>query len=143
MFPPLIVLIGACLVTIGSRWPVLNMPVLEDLNLMEMYRTEAWTVCVASALAVPFAWIGRRGLAVAAVVVSVAALGYLFFELFSKVTEMKEAGMLADVERVMRGTRIKPGAVCVGGGLLLQFTTLMFRPKMRAGNPQSRAVGGA
>jgi hypothetical protein len=134
MFPPFIVLIGACLVTVGARWPVLNMPVLGDLNLMEMYRTEAWTVCIASALAAPFAWLGRRALAAAAVLVSAAALMYMFSELFSKLSEMKQAGMLADVEKVLRGTRIKSGAVCVGGGLLLQFVTLMFRPRMRAGN---------
>ena len=134
MFPPFVVLIGACLVTVGARWPVLNMPVLGDLNLMEMYRTEAWIVCIASALAVPLSWVGRRALAAAFVVVSAAALMYLFSELFSKLSEMKEAGMFADVEKVMRGTRIRAGAVCVGGGLLLQFTALMFRPKMRAGN---------
>jgi hypothetical protein len=134
MFPPFVVLIGACLVTIGARWPVLNLPVLGDLNLMEMYRTEAWTVCIASALAVPLAWFGRRGLAGLAVVVAVAALACLFGELYSKLSEMKAAGMLADVEKVMRGTRIKPGAVCVGGGLLLQCVALMFRPKMHAGN---------
>jgi hypothetical protein len=135
MFPPLIVLIGACLVTMGSRWPVLNMPVLGDLNLMEMYRAEAWTVCIASAFAVPLAWFGRRRLAAVAVVISAVALAYLFYELFSKLSEMKEAGMLADVEKVMRGTRIKPGAVCVGGGLLLEFVALLFRPPERVGKP--------
>jgi len=132
MFPPFIVLIGACLVTVGSRWPVLNMPVLGDVTLMEMYRMEAWTVCIASALAVPFAWLGRRALAALAVFVAAAALMYLFSELFSKISEMKEAGMLEDVEKVMLGTRIKSGAVCVGGGLLLQFITLMFRPGNRS-----------
>lgn len=134
MFPPFILLIGACLVTVGSRWPVLHMPVLDDLNLMEMHRTAAWTVCIASALAVPFAWLGRRALALLAVFVSAAALIYLFSELFSKLSEMKQAGMLEDVEKVMRGTRIKSGAVSVAGGLLLQFIALMFPPRARDRN---------
>ena len=127
MLPPFIVLIGACLVTWGARSPVVNVPVLGDVLLFELSQAAAWTLCLSSALAVLLLLLKQRALSLTAVVVSIVAAVLLARELTTKITQLKSEGKVSNVETVLRDAHVRPGAVFLGGGLLIQLLGIMFR----------------
>jgi hypothetical protein len=128
MFPPLITLIGACLVALGSRGAVVHLPGLEDVNLFEMGRAAAWTVCVGAALAVPLAWMRQRLLAALCLAVALMAVGYLFHELSDQIHALQQITAAdSTLGQILAAAQFKPGAACVGGGLLIQVIALVFR----------------
>ncbi len=130
MFPPLITLVGACLVALGSRGAVVHLPGLEDVNLFEMGRAAAWTVCVGAALAVPLAWMRQRLLAALCVAAALMAVGYLFHELSDQIHALQQITATdSTLGQILAATQFKPGAACVGGGLLIQIIALVFRDR--------------
>jgi hypothetical protein len=136
MFPPLITLVGACLVALGSRGAVVHMPGLDDVSLFEMGRAAAWTVCVGAALAVPLAWMRQRVLAAFCVAAALVALGFLFHELTDQIRALQHASENAGftLEKIISAAEFKPGAACVGGGLLIQIIALLFRDRASHGS---------
>ncbi len=133
MFTPLITLIGACLVALGSRGAVVQVPGLDDVTLFEMGRAAAWTVCVGAALAVPLAWMRQRVLAAVCVAVALMAVGFLFHELTDQIHALRLAtDNSSTLEKILAATQFKPGAACVGGGLLIQIIALLFRDRAPA-----------
>ncbi len=135
MFCPLITLVGACLVALGSRGAVVQVPGLDDVTLFEMGRAAAWTVCVGAALAVPLAWMRQRVLAALCVAAALVALGFLFHELTDQITALKHssAGAGLTLEKMISAAQFKPGAAFVGGGLLIQIIALLFRDRQGSG----------
>lgn len=132
MLPPLIVLIGACLVAWGSHMPLANMPVLGDVRLFDLGHIAAWTLCVLAALAVPLVWLRKRAMALTVVVAAVVALAFSLHALGSKLTELKTSGTVTDVEKVLRESHALPGAVLLGCGILIQLLGIMFRSQPAA-----------
>jgi hypothetical protein len=135
MFSPLITLVGACLVALGSRGAVVHLPGLEDVNLFEMGRAAAWTVCVGAALAVPLAWMRQRLLAAICVAVALMAVGYLFHDLADQMHALQQITTAdSTLGKILASTEFKPGAACVGGGLLIQVIALVFRDRGAVGH---------
>lgn len=132
MLPPLIVLTGACLVAWGAHAPLVNLPVLGDMCLFDLGHASAWTLCIMAALAVPLVWLRQRALALTAVVAAVVALTFSLHALGSRLTGMKTAGTITDVEKVLRDSHARAGAAYLGGGLLLQLLGIMFRSQPAA-----------
>lgn len=142
MFPPLITLAGACLVALGSRGAVVHVPGLEDVSLFEMGQAAAWTVCVGASLAVPLAWMRQRVLAALCVAVALVALGFLFHDLMDQVQALRKiSGEGATLEKILMATKFKPGAACVGAGLLIQIIALLFREKPEEQEQRSAVRG--
>jgi hypothetical protein len=140
MFSPLITLVGACLVALGSRGAVVHMPGLEDVSLFDMGQVAAWTVCVGAALAVPLAWMRQRILAALCVSAALVALGFLFHELTDQIHALREAaGHAPTLEKILAAAQFKPGAAFIGGGLLIQIIALLFRDRPSASQPFGRA----
>ena len=140
MFSPLITLVGACLVALGSRGAVVNMPGLDDVSLFDMGQMAAWIVCVGATLAVPLAWMRQRVPAALCVSAALVALGFLFHELTDQVQALREAANHAPtLERILAAAQFKPGAALIGGGLIIQIIALLFRDRP----PVERSLGRA
>ncbi len=127
MLPPLIVLTGASLVAWGALAALVNLPVLGDVSLFDLGHASAWTLCILAALAVPLVWLRQRALALTAVVAAVVALTFSLHTLGSKLTAMKNAGTVTNVEKVLRESHARPGAAYLGVGLIVQLLGIMFR----------------
>ena len=139
MFPPVIVLIGACLVVMGSRWPVATMP-MGDTVLGDASQIATWAVRAGAAFAVVGLMLnGRwRWLAWAGWIITAAALAYVAQDLWLQIVDLKrkaaEAGdpdMMRMIEQTLDKTRFRPGAAYLAGGLILQLVALLIRPKSR------------
>lgn len=130
MFPPLITLIGACLVALGSRGAVVHLPGLEDVTLFEMGQAAAWTVCVGAALAVPLAWMQQRLLAALSVAVALMAAGFLFHEFTDQLAAVGQSATSSfTLKKLLAAAQFKPGAALVAGGLVIQIIALLFRER--------------
>lgn len=136
-FRVLLALVGASLVMWGAKGIVLNIPGLLEFNLFEMNRSAAWVLVSAAACALALAWLRPAVFSWIAWAVAVAALGWLLNDLWDKVqalsagfAEMKAAGIPApDLDKILRGTQIKPGAVAIVSGLVIQAVGLCLKHK--------------
>ena len=139
-FRILLVLIGASLVMWGAKGIVLNIPGLLEFNLFEMNRSAAWVMVCAAATVLALAWMRPVTLAWLAWIVALGALGWLLNDLGDKVqalaasfAEMKAAGLPApDLEKILRATQIKPGAVAIVSGLVIQAVGLCLKHSVSA-----------
>jgi hypothetical protein len=137
MFPPLVVLVGTCLVVLGSRWPVATMP-MGDTVLGDASQIATWVVRAGAALVVAGLILNRRWRWVAwfGWIITAVALIYVAQNLWMQIAALKQqaAGdpdMMRMVEQTLEKTRLRPGAAYLAGGLILQLFALMFRPKTR------------
>jgi hypothetical protein len=136
-FRIILALMGASLVLWGAKGVVLNIPGLLEFSLFEMNQSAAWVMVIATVGVVILAWLRPTGFAWLGWMVAVGALAWLMNDLWDKVqalsagfAEMKAAGMPApDLEKILRGTQIKPGAVAILSGLVIQAVGLCLRHK--------------
>lgn len=127
-------LAGASLILWGAKGEVLNMPMIGVVSLFEMNRAAAWALVSSAVTVVALAWLRPAILAWIAWIVAVGALTFLVKDLWDKVdllakgfAEMKAAGLPAlDLNTVIRDTQIKPGAVSLVAGLVIQMVGLML-----------------
>ena len=139
MFPPLLVLVGACLVVVGSRWPVATMP-MGDTVLGDASQIATWAVRAGAALVVGGLIVNRRWRWVAwcGWIITAAALVYVAQDLWTQIAALKrqaaEAGdpeLVRMVEQTLDKTHLRPGTAYLAGGLILQFIALAIHPKAR------------
>ncbi|HSJ04249.1 MAG: hypothetical protein ACAI34_08720 [Verrucomicrobium sp.] len=127
-------LVGASLILWGAKGEVLNMPMVGVVSLFEMNRAASWVLVSAAVGVVSLAWLRPAFLAWIAWVVAVGALAFLVKDLWHSVDlltvrfeEMKAAGLPAvDLDGIIKGTQIKPGAVSLVAGLVIQMVGLML-----------------
>jgi hypothetical protein len=127
-------LVGASLVLWGAKGEVLNMPMIGVVSLFEMNQAAAWALVAAAVAVVGLAWLRRAVFAWIAWIVAVGALAFLVNDLWAKVDllatgfeEMKAAGIPApDLDSIIKRTEIKPGAVSLVVGLVIQAVGLML-----------------
>lgn len=135
----ILALVGASLILWGAKGQVLNIPGLLEVNLFEMNRSAAWALVISALIAAGLAWLRPVVFAWLAWGFAVGSLAFLLKDLWSNVQmlsagfeEMKAAGIPApDLERLLKSTQIKPGAVSVVSGLLIQAVGLSLRRKPR------------
>ena len=139
LLPPslriVLVLLGASLVMWGAKGVVLDIPGLLEFNLFEMNRPAAWVLVLASVAVVGLALLRPAVLAWLGWCAALGALAFLLKDLWDKVdalsagfAEMKAAGMPApDLDKMLAGTKIKPGAVSIGCGLVIQAVALCLK----------------
>lgn len=115
------------------------MPVIGVVSLFEMNRAAAWTLVSAAVGVLALAWLRPVVFAWLAWLVAVGALTFLVKDLWDKVDllavkfeEMKAAGLPAvDLDSIIKGTQIKPGAVSLVVGLVIQMVGLSLGRRKR------------
>lgn len=121
----------------GAKGVVLNIPGLLEFSLFEMNRSAAWVMVIANVAVVVLAWFRPAAAAWLGWCVALGALGWLFNDLWDKIqalsvgfAEMKAAGIPApDLDRILKSTQIKPGAVAIASGLVIQAVGLCLKHK--------------
>ena len=134
-FRIILALVGACLILWGAKGVVLNIPGLLEFNLFEMNRSAAWSMVSAAVGVLLLAWLRPAMFAWIAWCVAVASLAFLLNDLNVKIqalgtgfAEMSAAGMPApDLNKMIRSTQIRPGAVAIGAGLAIQAIGLCLK----------------
>lgn len=135
MRPPtfriILALAGATLILWGAKGAILEMPVLGILSLFEMNRNAAIVLILASVVAVGASWLQPRFIAWLAWALAVGSVVYLLQDLSVKITTLRDAGLPpGTVDRVIDGIVIKPGAISVLCGLVIQAVGLSLTRKM-------------
>lgn len=136
-FRIILALVGASLVLWGAKGVVLNIPGMLEFSLFEMNHSAAWAMVMATVGVVALAWLRPAVFAWLGWCVAVVALAWLLHDLWEKVqaltlsfAEMKEAGLPApDMDKILRSTQIKPGAVAIASGLVIQAVGLCLKHK--------------
>lgn len=136
-FRIILALLGASLVLWGAKGVVLNIPGLLEFSLFEMNRSAAWVMVIATVAVVALAWFRPAAAAWLGWCVALGALGWLFNDLWDKIqalsvgfAEMKAAGIPApDLDKILKSTQIKPGAVAIAAGLVIQAVGLCLKHK--------------
>lgn len=134
-FRIILALVGASLVLWGAKGIVLNIPGLLQFSLFEMNRSAAWVMVIATVIVVALAWFRPATAAWLGWCVALGALGWLLNDLWDKVqalsagfAEMKAAGLPApDLDKILKSTQIKPGAVAIASGLVIQAVGLCLK----------------
>lgn len=137
-FRIILALVGAFLILWGAKGVVLNIPGLLEFNLFEMNRSAAWSLVISAVGVLALAWLRPAVFAWIAWGVAVGSLAFLLNDLWEKVqaltagfADMKAAGVPApDLDKMLRSTQIKPGAVGVAAGLMIQAVGLCLRHKV-------------
>ena len=133
MIPPILALIGACLVVFGAREPLAHMP-MGDTSLADASQWVTWTVRAAAVVVLLFVAVRIRWPGWLAWIIAIGALAYVGNHLWSQIAELKRSAagdpdMLRFVEKTLDGTRLLPGSVYLAGGLLVQLLALIIRPR--------------
>ena len=134
-FRIILALVGACLILWGAKGVVLNIPGLLEFNLFEMNRSAAWAMVSAAVGVLLLAWLRPAMFAWMAWCVAMGSLAFLLNDLNGKIqalgagfAEMSAAVMPApDLNKMVRSTQIRPGAVAIGAGLAIQAIGLCLR----------------
>lgn len=134
-FRIILALVGASLVLWGAKGVVLNIPGLLEFNLFEMNRAAAWALVSATVGVLLLAWLRPAMFAWMAWCVALGSLAFLLNDLNGKIqalgagfAEMSANGMPApDLNKMIRSTQIRPGAVAIGAGLVIQAVGLCLR----------------
>jgi hypothetical protein len=137
-FRIILCLVGACLVLWGAKGVVLNIPGLQEFSLFGMNYSAAWAMVISTVAVVMLAWFRPAVFAWIGWCVAVGALAWLLNDLWDKVralsagfAEMKAAGVPApDLDKILKSTQIKPGAVAIGSGLIIQAVGLCLKHKL-------------
>lgn len=132
-------LMGAAMVVWGAREVALNIPGLQTINLFEISRTFTMVMIAASVAVVGMSWVPRPVFGWICWLVAVGALGWMAWDQWStlqelgrKFEEAKAEGMpMPDLKKMLKDTQIKPGAVAVVSGLVIQFVGLCLKRKTR------------
>jgi hypothetical protein len=132
-------LMGAALLVWGTREVALNIPGLQTINLFEISRTFTMVMIAASVAVVGMSWVRQPVFGWICWLVAVGALGWMAWDQWStlqelgrKFEEAKAEGMpMPDLKKMLAGTQIKPGAVAVLSGLVIQFVGLCLKRKTR------------
>lgn len=133
-------LLGACLVLWGARGVVLNIPGLDEISLFDVSKTAAWVLLGASVATVTVAWMRLSIFAWLCWTVAVASLAFMAWEQWETLTKLRAsfaeaeaAGMrMPDLDKMLRNTEVKPGAVSVLAGLIIQCIGLCLRRRTEA-----------
>lgn len=141
-FRIILALVGASLVLWGAKGVVLHVPVMSNVSLFDISRAASWTLVCATLGVLLLAWLRPVGLAWLAWCVALAALAYMLNDLWHKVHDLSasiaastaagDAG--PDMQKLIGDTVIKPGAVAIASGLVIQAVGLCLRH-----GPASRA----
>ncbi len=124
-FGLLLALTGATLVLWGARNAVLRVPGIGDINLFEMDKAAAWSLCIASATTMLFFWLPPKWMSAAGFVIALGSVGFLCYDLVARVNDLRATGApAAMIDGVIHFTAIKPGAVGVGSGLVILAVAL-------------------
>jgi len=130
-------LMGAAMLVWGAREVALNIPGLQTINLFEISRTFTIVMITASVAVVGMAWVPKPVFGWLCWLVAVGTLGWMAWDQWStlqelgrKFAEAKAEGMpMPDLDKMLKETQIKPGAVAVVSGLVIQFVGLCLKRK--------------
>jgi hypothetical protein len=136
-FRMILALLGASLVLWGAKGVVLNIPGMPPFSLFDMNRSAAWAMVVSTVAVVMLALFRPVVLAWLGWCIAVGSLVWLMNDLWEQVralsagfAELKAAGMPApDLDKILKATQIKPGAVAIVSGLVIQAVGLCVRHK--------------
>jgi hypothetical protein len=140
-FRIILCLVGACLVLWGAKGVVLgNVPMIREVNLFDWSRTASWLLEGAVVGVLLLAWLRPAIFAWLAWCLAVGALAYMLHDLWTQVSlysahsaESAAAGDFAlDVTKIINSIEIRPGAVALVSGLVIQAVGLCLNPKMAA-----------
>lgn len=129
-FRVVLALAGATLVLWGAKGVILLMSPLGALSLFEMNRNAAWVLVIAAVGVVATSWLRVRSVAWLAWLVAVGSLVLLVQDLSSTVTALRAVGMAPSVDQIMSTIVIKPGAVALICGLVIQAVGLSLKRKV-------------
>jgi hypothetical protein len=130
-------LMGAAVLVWGTREVALNIPGLQTINLFEVSRTFTIVMIVASVAVVGMSWVKRPIFGWLCWLVAIGALGWMAWDQWSTLqklakqfAEAKAEGIpMPDLDKMLKDTQIKPGAVAVVSGLVIQFVGLCLKSK--------------
>lgn len=130
-------LMGAALVVWGAREVALNIPGLQTINLFEISRAFTITMIAGSVAVVGMSWVPKPIFGWLCWLVAVGALGWMaydqwaeFQKLAKELAAAKAEGLpVPDLDKMLKATEIKPGAVAVVSGLVIQFVGLCLKRK--------------
>jgi hypothetical protein len=127
-FRIILALAGALLVLWGAKGEVLKLPGLDTFSFFQMGRTKAWTLVVSTILVVGLSFLRPAFLGWLAWFAAIGAVGWFAYDLHAKVQEMRANEFLAPiVEAAVRTKEIKPGAVAILSGLVIQGVALCLK----------------
>ena len=132
-------LMGAAVLVWGTREVALNIPGLQTINLFEISRTFTIAMIAASVGVVGLSWVRPAVFGWLCWLVAVGALAWMGWDQWSKLQELgkqfaeaKAEGVpMPDLNKMLRDTQIKPGAVAVVSGLVIQFVGLCLKRKLK------------
>jgi hypothetical protein len=137
-FRIILCLVGACLVLWGAKGVVLgNVPMIREVNLFDWSRTASWLLEGAVVAVLLLAWMRPSLFAWLAWCVAVGALAYMLNDLWTQVSlysarsaESVAAGDFAlDMAKIIKSIEIRPGAVALVSGLVIQAVGLCLNFK--------------
>ena len=123
----------------GAKGVVLgNVPMIREVNLFDWSRTASWLLEGAVVGVLLLAWVRPAIFAWLAWCTALGALAYMLHDLWTQVSlysassaESAAAGDFAlDIAKIMKGIEIRPGAVALVSGLVIQAVGLCLTPKV-------------
>lgn len=130
-FRSILALAGATLILWGAKGDILDMPMMGKLDLFDMHQNAAWVLIFGAVAAVTTSWLRQRVVAWAFWVMAISSLAYLVYDLYVKVQALRLVDSLppGTVDQIINGTVLKPGAIAVLCGLVLQGVGLSLTRK--------------
>jgi hypothetical protein len=134
-FRIILALAGASLVLWGAKGVVLNVPLMSNVSLFDISRSASWTLVCGTIGVLLLAWMRPIALAWLAWCIALGALAWMMHDLWLKVHALSAnfaastaAGDAApDMPKIIGDTVIKPGAVAIASGLVIQAVALCLR----------------
>jgi hypothetical protein len=129
-FRIILALAGASLVLWGAKGEVLTLPGLGTFSFFEMGKTKAWTLVVSAILVVVLSFLRPSWLGWLAWLAAIGAVAWFSHDIYIQVEEMRSNEYLAPVvDAALRTKEIKPGAVAILSGLVIQAVALCLKRK--------------
>jgi hypothetical protein len=126
-FRIVLALVGAFLVLWGSKGEVLNLPGLGIFSFFEMSQTNAWTLVASSVLVCLLSFLRPPWIAWIAWIAAIVTVALFARGLYLQVQEMRARGLAPIVDIALRTKEIKPGAVAILAGLVIQGVGLCLK----------------
>src|SRR4051812_10253577 len=137
-FRIVLALVGASLVLMGARGVVLgNVPMIREVNLFDWSQSASWLLEGAVVAVILLAWIRPAIFAWLAWCTAVGALAWMLHGLWTQV-ELFSANSAAnaaagdfalDVPKLLKSIEIRPGAVAIISGLVIQAVGLCMKQR--------------
>lgn len=127
-FRIILALAGASLVLVGAKGEVLTLPGLGTFSFFQMGMTTAWSLVASAILVVVLAFLRPVWLAWLAWLAALGAVAWFAHDLYLQVEKMRSNEFLAPmVDAALRTKEIKPGAVAIASGLVIQAVGLCLK----------------